>query len=428
MTNFQIAIQFFLQLSLILCAIKIVGYIGKRFFGQPQVVSEMLTGILLGPSLFGAYFPDLFRATFPKESLPVLYCAAQVGLVLYMFVIGCEFRIDLFMKRAKTAAAVSISGIAVPFAIAWPLAALVLTGAPFFEEGLTIFHRWLFLSAAISITAFPMLARIIHEAKIGSTSMGTIALAAAAIDDATAWCLLALVIAAFASSPWIAVMAIGGGVAYAIFTLGALRPLLAWYIDRQKVPGKTFELSDNLFGLTLILLMLSAYFTDRVGIYAVFGAFLLGVAMPKGAFNDAIRGRLEPLTVKLFLPLFFINSGLNTKLSLLLAPSAFGVALLILVASIFGKFVACSLSAYLGGEDTRSALCIGTLMNARGLMELILLNIGLERGIITETLFTALVVMAVVTTLMATPVFNWIVSFRNSSGGLPKVDCVARPG
>jgi Kef-type K+ transport system membrane component KefB len=178
--------QFFLQLAAIIFAIRVVGYFGRRFLGQPQVVCEMITGVLLGPSFLGEYFPELAARLFPKETIPVIYSMAQVGLVLYMFLIGNEFRTDIIRRKLKTAAAVSLSGIIVPVLLAFPAAALLVTGEPFFTSEVSLAQRWLFLGAAISITAFPMLARIIYEARISDTSMGTIALAAGSVDDAAA--------------------------------------------------------------------------------------------------------------------------------------------------------------------------------------------------------------------------------------------------
>jgi Kef-type K+ transport system membrane component KefB len=261
----------------------------------------------------------------------------------------------------------------------------------------------LFTGSAMSITAFPMLARIIHERGLAGTSLGTLALAAGSMDDAAAWCLLAIVLASFSGKALIAILAVGGGAVYGIFmfTLGRklLSKLYAFLFARPNrdslvLPG------------TLILLMLAAWFTDSIGIYAVFGAFVLGAAMPRGSLQHRLEGAIGPLTSVYLLPMFFINSGLNTSISLLFSPSMLLVAGIVLLAAVFGKGIACGLAAKWSGEPARDAIAIGALMNARGLMELILLNIGYERGVITQTLFTVLVIMAVVTTLMAVPFFN----------------------
>lgn len=410
MSNFHISIQFFLQLALILVSIRVMGYLGKRFLGQPQVVCEMITGVLLGPSFFGYYFPEMFAKAFPKETIPVIYSVAQVGLVLYMFLIGNEFRTDIIQRKLKSAVAVSVSGIAFPFILAAGLAAFVITGEPYFTEGVSGLQRWLFLGAAISITAFPMLARIIFEARISGTSMGTVSLAAGSLDDAAAWCILAVVLATFANEPKIAYLAIGGGLTYAIVTMTVVKRIFAKVaaaVEARREKSQRYELPPFVFGMVLVALMFAAYVTDAVGIYAVFGAFILGASMPKGKFAEDLHKKIEPITTNLLLPLFFVIAGLSTKISLIFEGGGVPVMGAILFCSVVGKFVACALSAKLTGETLHSSLCIGSLMNARGLMELILLNIGLERGLITPHLYTALVMMAIVTTLMATPMFNF---------------------
>jgi Kef-type K+ transport system membrane component KefB len=225
------------------------------------------------------------------------------------------------------------------------------------------------------------------------------------MDDAAAWCLLAVVVASFSGNEVIALSAVGGGVLYGAATLLVGRPLLS---RLGRIVEQSEKISGAMLAFVLMLLMLAAWVTDMVGIYAVFGAFILGTAMPRGLFAREIERLLEPLTTNFLLPLFFVYSGLNTRIGLVDSPSLWGVTLLILLVACFGKGVACWLAARFNGENNREALAIGTLMNARGLMELILLNIGLERGIITPTLFTIMVMMAIVTTLMTTPVFEYV--------------------
>lgn len=408
MNNFHLATHMFLQLSLILIAIKIIGYLGQRFFGQPQVVCEMITGVLIGPSFFGYFWPDLFTSLVPKQSIPVIYCLAQIGLVLYMFLIGSEFKVEVVAKRLKTATAVASGGIMIPMLLSGFLAIYFFSGAPYFADNVPLFQRWIFIGSAISITAFPMLARILHEAKLSHSSMGCIALAAGSLDDVTAWCLLAIVIAIFSNNPVVAITAILGGIGYTLITLFIIKPILKKSYDRSTS-------KQSYFGIIMVLLMLASYVTDALGIYSVFGAFILGMAMPRGKLTQEVQEKIEPLALYLFLPMFFIYSGLNTKFNLIFEGTGLISLAAVLIIAIFGKFVACSVSAKLGGEDTRSALCIGALMNARGLMELILLNIGLDHGIITPNLYTIMVMMAVITTLMATPIFNWIRSWQTSA-------------
>ena len=402
MTNHELSIVFFLALAAILLACRLVGYLA-RFVGQPQVVGEMIAGVLIGPSLLGLIAPQAQQLLFPKVLMPILYVVAQIGLVLYMFLVGLDFDVELLRRRARSAVTVSWAGILVPFALG-SLIAVAFHGDPaLFAEKVSIGEAALFMGAAMSITAFPMLARIIYERGLSGTSMGTLALAAGSADDAAAWCILAVVLASFSGHAAIAVWAIGGGIAFALFAFFVLRPVLARagaFIEKREAYD-----SVALPG-ALMLLAAAAWYTDKVGIYAVFGAFVLGTAMPRGEIARRIEKQVQPLTVNLLLPLFFVYSGLNTRIGLVNSFALWGLALLVLLAATLGKGGACYAAARFSGEPHREAVGIGALMNARGLMELIILNIGLERGVITPTLFSIMVVMAIVTTLTALPVFN----------------------
>lgn len=399
----EIAIHFFLQLTVILAACKLAGLAAQRV-GQPQVVGEMIAGVVLGPSLLGRMAPDLQSHLFPTGTPNlVLYTAAQLGLVLYMFIIGLNFDVDHVRQRAGTAAAVSITGTVAPLFVG-ALAAIPLLGAGgFFGDGVNLGMAMMFLGASIAITAFPMLARIIFEKKLTGTSLGTLALACGATADAISWCILAAVLAIHRNSPMLAVIAIGGGLLYTLvlLTIGrrGLSPLGRMAEENQGV-------SPSMLSTVLILLMACAWFTDIIGIYAIFGAFLLGVAMPSGFFAANLTDKLEPLTTKLLLPLFFVYSGLNTQIGLVNTPALWAVTLGLIVVAVVGKGVACAVAARLSKVPMRESVALGALMNARGLIELILLNIGLEAGIITPTLFTILVIVAVVTTLMTSPIFE----------------------
>ena len=410
LTPLDLSIRFFLQLVVILAACQATGWVFRRI-GQSQVVSEMIAGVLLGPSLLGWLFPSAAAYLFPKASMPILFAVAQLGLVLYMFLVGLEFDLALIRARARGAALVSAAGIAAPFAlgglIAWWLhgdAAWALFG-----ERVTSLQAVLFMGAAMSITAFPMLAR--DRPRAG-------ALADAARDARPRRGLA---------------RRRGGVVPPRDRPLGFRgRPVARDPRDRRRrlVPPRDArarkalpraprrearagrEMSTGLFVRVLVLLMLGAFVTDALRIYAVFGAFLTGAAMPKGRFAEEITKRIEPLTVGLLLPLFFVYSGLNTTIGLVATPALAGLGLVILAAACFGKGVACWGAARLAGAGPRDALATGALMNARGLMELIILNIGLERGIIRPTLFTLMVLMAVVTTLAATPLFERVYGRR----------------
>ena len=404
MTAAQLSVAFFLQMFVILAVARGVGFLARRI-GQPQVVGEMIAGVLLGPSLFGHFAPELQQRLFPQESLKILYVGAQLGVGLYMFLVGVDFKTELFKSRARSAAAVSISGMIVPFGLG-ALLAIWLVGVPnLFSAKATTIEAMLFLGAAMAITAFPMLARIIYERGLTGTSLGTLALAAGAIDDAAAWCVLAIVLASFGDGPMVAVKAIAGGVAYGVLITTLGRKLLKPLGDAVEREGK---LSNTSLAVVLMLFMVAAWMMDAIGIHAVFGGFLLGVAMPRGALTRELQKQIEPITVVLFLPMFFTFSGLNTRLDMVNTAQMLLIALVVLLAACLGKGAACWAAARMTGQDNRTALAVGTLMNARGLMELIILNIGLQRGVIELGLFSIMVLMAIVTTLMASPIFEWV--------------------
>lgn len=410
MNNLQLALQFFLQIAVILLACRLVGLVAKRF-GQPQVVAEMLAGIFLGPSLLGWFWPEIQQSLFPwdktqgsRDTQSYLYPASQLGLALYMFVVGMEFRVDIVRQRLRSSLAVSLAGILVPLVLGGGLAWLFFHYTTLFPSKTTLTVGMLFLGASMCITAFPVLARIIQFKKLSNTSMGTVALGAGAIDDVAAWCLLALVLASVDNHWSHALYNIGGGVLYVAMTLLLVKPLLA---RAQGLLLRQGELTESGLVVLLALATLGAWFTDLIGLHAVFGAFVMGAAMPRGLVVRDLIARIQPLTVAIFLPLFFTYSGLNTRVGLLNTGFLWLMCAVVLVAAVAGKGVACWLAARATGSPNREALGIGTLMNARGLMELIIINIGLQRGVISEGLFTVLVIMAVLTTLMTSPLFDW---------------------
>ena len=418
MTTFELSVRFFLQLAAVLAVCRVVSWVAVRF-GQPPVVGEMIAGVIIGPSLFGYFWPHAQQAFFPAASKPILFSGAQLGLVLYMFTVGLEFRFDLMQSRLRSALAISASGILVPFVLGCGLAWFLLGRGGFFVSGVTAAQAIPFMGAAMAITAFPMLARIIFERGLTGTTVGALALAAGAIDDAAAWGVLALVLASLGHDPWIAVAAFGGSAVFIalLFTIGRkLLGAIARYATRDETAERVAV------GWVMVLLMIAAWYTDTIRLYAVFGAFFLGAAMPRGPFVKRLVALIEPLTTSLLLPLFFIYSGLNTRFDLVNDPKLWLVTLAVLAAAVLGKAGACYAAARACGETHREAMGIGSLMNARGLMELIILNIGLERGIITPTLFSVLVFMAIVTTLMATPMFNRF--YRKSDG--TKFEAVSR--
>ena len=402
-TPSDFSIHFFLQLAIIIATCRIVGWLGQKLLKQPQVVGEMIAGVLLGPSLLGLLFPDLQNAIFPKDTRNMLYVGAQLGVGLYMFMVGLTLRLDHFRSKAKSAAAVSAAGIIVPFLLAALITPMLITMPGLFTPGISQANAILFMGACIALTAFPMLARIINENGLSNSALGTLTLTAGAFDDAASWCVLALVLATFGAGAGVAVIAIGGAVLYTAFMLLFGRGLLA---PLGRAVEKRGYMSMNILAITMLLFCLSAFLMDAIGIHAIFGGFLMGVCMPRGRFVEELKQKVEPIAVVLLLPMFFTYSGLNTRMDMVNSVGLLLTAGLILIVSILAKFGACYAAARLTGEDNRTALGIGALMNSRGLMELIIINIGLQKGIIGPTLFSMLVLMAIVTTVMATPLFE----------------------
>jgi Kef-type K+ transport system membrane component KefB len=322
-----------------------------------------------------------------------------------MFVVGMEFRMDIIQRRLKSSVAVSLAGMTAPFALgallAWTFYGRADLGL--FPPGVPLASAMIFTGACLCITAFPMLARIIHFKGLAGTTMGTVAIGAGAIDDAMAWCLLAVVLAKLENDWTRAVLNIGGGAGFALLAFLVIKPLLA---RAEKWMIRDGALTEGGFVTGLALMCLGAWWTDFIHLHAVFGAFVMGAIMPRTVMARDLIARIQPLAVALLLPLFFTYSGLNTKIGLINTGALWLVCGAVLAAAILGKGVACWLAARATGISHREALGIGTLMNARGLMELIIINIGLQKGIISEGLFATLVIMAVVTTLMASPLFE----------------------
>ena len=404
MTNMELAWAFAQQLIVILVAAQLFGYLAK-FIGQPRVVGEMIAGVVLGPSLFGLLMPELQKSIFIPDTMPILYIGAQIGVGLYMFLVGLEFNTQLFRQQARSAIGVSLAGMIVPFIVGALLCLWLLEQPGLFAPNISYANAALFMGAAIAITAFPMLARIIYERKLTGTALGTLALAAGAIDDAAAWIVLAVVLASFGGGSILAIKAAIGGALYATFMLTKARSWLQPLADKVQTSG---VLSMPQLLLVLLLWAISAFTMEWVGLHAVFGGFLLGIAMPRGKLAELLSARLTKITVFLLLPMFFTYSGLKTQLDVLSSWAVLSTALLILAASIFAKFFACWAAARIGGADNRTAMAVGALMNARGLMELIIINIALSYGVIQQGLFSIMVLMAIVTTLMATPLFQLV--------------------
>lgn len=416
-----------MQVLVILIACRAIGWLGVRYLGQAQVTMEMLAGIILGPSVFGMLAPTAQGYLFPQHlvagdatsgkhpSMTVLFVVAQLGLILYMFVVGLELDFDNIRARSRSAMSVSIAGILLPFVLGCGLYFLFLQQqTDLFGAHIQPSIAALYVGAAMCITAFPLLARFIYDSGLAGTPLGTLALASGATDDAAAWGLLSVVLAMSKGNILIAGYAIAGGVLFIIVCLTLARRMLA-QVEKGYKPES--GLKPALFGWLLLLMFTGALFTDSIGLHAVFGAFMIGVAMPKGEVSKAIQARIEPLASGLFLPFFFVFSGLNTKLGTLNSAQHWLIMGAVLVAAIGGKLGGCYAAARLAGQSHREAASIGILMNSRGLMGLIILNIGLQAGVITVPFYTIMALMSLVTTLMMPPLFRRVYERKELAAG-----------
>jgi Kef-type K+ transport system membrane component KefB len=411
-----ITYHLFLQLAVILLTYRLLWPLFRRL-AQVQVVAMMVAGFLLGPSLLGWIWPAAQRWLFPTKltigaetfthpNLVAIYVIGQLGLVLYMFLVGASFKLDILGAHSRQAGVTSAAGIGVPLILGGLVGWWMVSLGGYFTDKVVPWQGALFIAAAVAITAFPMLAWIVYDSGLLNTRLGTMALSCAAVDDACSWVLLATVVATAKGSLFGAVLAVGGGLAYLLFMVYVGRPLLGrletWTpprVDVERTGGVPIAHTT----VVLLVVLAASCFTDAVGIYSVFGAFVAGAVMPRGALLDSIRERFEPLVAYLLLPAFFIYSGLNTQLNLILDTSTLLVAGLVLVVSFAAKFGAIGLAARWQGMSWYEAGSMGALANARGLMELILLNIGFEAGLISGRLYTILALMTIVTTFVATP-------------------------
>jgi Kef-type K+ transport system membrane component KefB len=349
MSNVQLAAQFIVQLAVILVACRAIGGLMPRI-GQPKVIGEIIAGILLGPSLLGLLAPSAHAALFPPESRAILSTVSQLGLVLYMFVVGMHLHTNFIRQAYRGAMMISAAGVVLPFVLGAALAAYLFRDGRFFTPQVSNWQSMMYLGAAMAVTAFPVLARIIQERGIGGTALGTLALAAGSVDDMIAWTLLGIVLTS---------------------------------IDRN---------------FDLVRFVVS---------HAVFVAFVAGALIPRGPLTEKLSRLIEPAASKVLVPVFFAFSGLSTQISLLFSVELLSISIVVVLVATVGKGLGCWGAARLAGRPHREALAIGALMNARGLMELIILNIGLQRGLITPTLFTVMVAMTLATTMAAGPLFEW---------------------
>lgn len=396
-----------IQIIAVLLMVRLFGYLFS-LIGQPGVIGEIVAGIVLGPSVLGFFFPDAFLFLFPAHSLTNLELLSQVGLILFMFVIGMELDFSVLKNKINETLVISHAGILVPFFLGilssyWIYEKYAASHTPFLPFAL-------FIGISMSITAFPVLARIIQERNMTKSPLGTLTIASAANDDVTAWCLLAVVIAiskagSFAS----ALYSVGLAIVYIVVMFLVVRPFLKKVGEvyaNQEAINKTFV------AFILLILIISSCITEMLGIHALFGAFMAGVVMPSNlGFRKVMMEKVEDISLVFFLPLFFAFTGLRTEIGLINSPDLWLVCFLLIMVAVAGKLGGCAIASRLVGESWKDSLTIGALMNTRGLMELVALNIGYEMGILPPSIFVILVIMALVTTFMTTPLLYFVERF-----------------
>jgi Kef-type K+ transport system membrane component KefB len=403
------------QIVTIIFTARLFGWICKKI-GQPTVIGEIIAGIFLGPSLIGMYFPEFSSTLFPTASLGNLQFLSQIGLILFMFVIGMELDLKVLKNKAHDAVVISHASIIIPFALGMGLAYFIYNS--FAPMGVQFTSFALFLGIAMSITAFPVLARIVQERGLHKTRLGTVVITCAAADDITAWCLLAAVIAIVKAGSFIsALYIIALAAVYVLLMIKVVKP----FLNRIGNLHPTKEsLAKPIVAIFFLILILSAYATEVIGIHALFGAFMAGAIMPENIkFRNIFIEKVEDVALVLLLPLFFVFTGLRTQIGLLNDPYLWKVTGLIILVAVVGKFLGSALAAKFVGQNWKDSLTIGALMNTRGLMELVVLNIGYDLGVLTPEIFAMMVIMALVTTFMTGPaldLINWI--FKSKSNGM----------
>jgi Kef-type K+ transport system membrane component KefB len=389
------------QLLVVLAAARAAGRLA-RWLGQPEVVGEMAAGLALGPSVLGAAAPGLFTALFPARSIAPLATLSQLGVLLFMFVVGLRLDLDVLRGRTRTAVLTSHTSIIVPFLLGLALAQRL---GPEFVGATARGHAFdLFVAAAMSVTAFPVLARILTERGLLHTRVGAVAIASAAVDDVSAWCVLAVVFAVAHAGDGLraGAVAVAGVAAYAAAVVLVARPLLRRVFtaraDHEVTPGQV--------GLAVLVALASALATEALGVHALFGAFLAGVVLPRPDFARAVAARLDAAVTTVLLPIFFAFSGLRASLGSVGGATAWRAFVLVLVAAVLGKAGGSALAARVTGLPWREAFSVGALMNTRGLMELAILNVGLDAGVISPALFGVMSLVALVTTAMTSPLLS----------------------
>jgi Kef-type K+ transport system membrane component KefB len=390
-----------LALAVIVIVAHLVGAVFRRI-GQPQVMGEVVAGILLGPSFLGWLAPQTASRLIAGDVVPYLGVISQIGVVLYMFLVGVELDTGLLRQRTRASIAISHTSIVVPFLLGSALALWIYPS--YASRGVPFTPFALFLGVAMSITAFPVLARILTDRGMQKSPTGVLALACAAAGDVTAWCLLAFVVAVTRAEPGKTIYVLVLTAAYILFVLFVARPGVLWLVRRQEREGRT---TRGMFAAVCSALLVAAFATEWIGIHALFGAFLLGAVLPhdSGLARD-LRAKCEDLVLVLLLPVFFAFTGLRAQIGLIGGGREWLVCLAIIAVASVGKFGGSFVAARMAGVEWREASSLGVLMNTRGLMELIVLNVGLDLGVLSPRLFAMFVVMALVTTLATSPILE----------------------
>jgi len=393
-----------LQIIVIIACARFAGFLFKKI-GQPAVIGEIVAGIILGPSVLGLFFPGINQFLFPAASLGTLNFLSQVGLILFMFIIGMEIDLKAIGKQAYDAVIISHASIIIPYALGVTLAYFIYRD--YAPAGTSFLSFALFMGIAMSITAFPVLARILQEKGLTRSRLGAMALTCAAADDLTAWCILAAVIALVKSGSSISVLyTIGFAVVYVLIMMKVVRP----YLERlSTVYDNKIKKRTPIIALLFVILIISSYITSIIGVHALFGAFMAGVIMPGSfSFRKIVVDKIEDVSIILLLPLFFVITGLRTEIGLINEGHLWITFLWILLVAVAGKFGGSAFAARMVGQSWKDSLSIGVLMNTRGLIQLIVLNIGYDLGILTPEIFAMMVLMALVTTFMTGPALDLI--------------------
>jgi Kef-type K+ transport system membrane component KefB len=401
----QVLLTVLIQLVVIILAARLFAGL-FRCIKQPAAVGEIAAGIVLGPSVLGWLAPELTAQVFDPAVRPILQILSQLGLILLLFLVGLEFDFTHLRWHGKAALAISLTGIALPYALGLGLGWALY---PHLEPGVNRMGFLLFMGIALSITALPVLARIMMELNITRTRLAAITIAAAAVNDACGWIILAAVASSVqaAFEPWRTVRMIATTVLFFLVLVFLVRPLLRRWVR------STLRRGDGELGLTglailLLILFLCAIATNLIGIFAIFGAFLLGAVLSaEQDLRVAVSRQLRNFVTAFFLPIFFTYTGLQTNIGTLVSPTQWLFCGLVCLMAIAGKFGGCGLAAWWGGLPAREAICVGAMMNTRGLMELVVINLGKSLGVITDSVYCMLVLMALLTNFMTTPVLLW---------------------